>query len=379
MIKRSSILVLLWTLVFASVLGQGHGAGAAEPAGGHRVTGVLISPSGRVAVVNDTLSREGDRVDGAEIVSIGVGGVRMRMGSREATVYVGSNAVWEDSSRPTTQASPEPVQRQSLQGSMRSAGSGSSQAATLARLDEAALHGPVQRGETLSGIAQRYLSDGVSMDQMMTALFQANPQAFSGNINVLYEGALLRIPDENALRRQPPAAATAEVARQQIHWRNGYEQSAQLAKVSDQEMYGPVSNGETLSGIAERMLHHGVTRNQVMIALFEANPQAFSGNINVLYEGAVLRIPDGDELRSQAPETASAEVVRQTDSWLSGAWQQARSITAPTHDGMEEDMHSSGHRETLVAYSRAAVHGSIRLENLLSLSGVRATHSLSLS
>jgi FimV-like protein len=376
MIKRSSILVLLWTLVLASVPAQQRGAGAAEPTAGHRVTGVLISPSGRVAVVNDTLSREGDRVDGAEIVSIVVGAVRMRMGSREATVFVGSNAVWEDSSRPSAEVSRRPMQRQSLSGSIRPAGSGSFQAATLARFDEGELHGPVQRGETLSGIAQRYLIDGMSMDQMMIAVFQANPQAFSGNINVLYEGALLRIPDENSVHRQPPAAAAAEVARQQIHWRNGSERAVRLAKVSDREMYGPVSSGETLSGIAEGMLRHGVTRNQVMIALFDANPQAFSGNINVLYKGAILRIPDGEELRSQAPETASAEVVRHTDSWLSGAWRQARSTTAPAPHGTEEGMHSSGHRETLASYSRAPVYGSTRLEDSWSLPSIRETYAL---
>ena len=67
----------------------------------------------------------------------------------------------------------------------------------------------------------------------------------------------------------------------------------------------------------------------MMIALFRANPRAFTGNINVLHEGAVLRIPDGDELHDQRPETATAEVLRQTDAWRAGSWRQARLTLAP--------------------------------------------------
>jgi len=85
--------------------------------------------------------------------------------------------------------------------------------------------------------------------------------------------------------------------------------------------------------------------NQMMIALFRANPHAFSGNINVLYEGAVLRIPDGDELRSQPPGTATAEVVRQTDAWQTGSRQQARLTMPPVPDGAEAHIIHVGSRD----------------------------------
>jgi len=63
----------------------------------------------------------------------------------------------------------------------------------------------------------------------MIALFQANPQAFSNNINVLLEGATLRIPDENELGRRTPATATAEVVRQTKLRETSYEQHATLS------------------------------------------------------------------------------------------------------------------------------------------------------
>ena len=60
-----------------------------------------------------------------------------------------------------------------------------------------------------------------------------------------------------------------------------------------------------------------------MIALFQSNPHAFGNNINVLRKGAVLRIPDEHDLRRQTPETATAEVARQTKEWQTGFEQHA--------------------------------------------------------
>ena len=55
------------------------------------------------------------------------------------------------------------------------------------------------------------------------------------------------------------------------------------------------------------------TINQMMIALFEANPRAFRDNINILKAGALLRIPDETALRRYTHETATAAVLRHMD------------------------------------------------------------------
>lgn len=58
--------------------------------------------------------------------------------------------------------------------------------------------------------------------------------------------------------------------------------------------------------------------NQTMIALFRANPEAFSGNnINRLRAGSILRIPDVADIQSVSRAEATAEVARQQEAWSS--------------------------------------------------------------
>jgi pilus assembly protein FimV len=85
--------------------------------------------------------------------------------------------------------------------------------------------------------------------------------------------------------------------------------------------YGPVQRAETLWAIAERFRPDGVSVNQMMIAIFQANPEAFAGNINVLRAGSSLRLPDSADLGALTTTVANAEVRRQTDEWQARAAQ----------------------------------------------------------
>ena len=304
MSNRSLLVVLFSTWACASVSAQDF-----------RVTGTVVSSNARLAIVNGEMAREGDRVDGGEILSIDAGVVRILTGSQELKVRLGATGVERRSFSAVTRRDTGERNTTATSQDTNATQASVTQRDVVTRPNTHGVHGPVKLGETLSAIAQYYLGDGVTMDQMMIALFAANPDAFDGNINFLHEGAVLRIPNANELRTQPPEAATAEVARQHSAWSDRYEQQPVFATIPVQD-YGPVKNGETLSSIAEGYLGDGTTMNQMMIALFEANPHAFSGNINVLHEGAVLRIPDSSELRYHPRNTATAEVLRQTDAWL---------------------------------------------------------------
>jgi pilus assembly protein FimV len=79
--------------------------------------------------------------------------------------------------------------------------------------------------------------------------------------------------------------------------------------------YGPVQRGETLWALSDRMRPEGISINQMMIAIFRDNPQAFSGNINILRAGATLHLPESVDFDGLARTVANAEVVRQTDEW----------------------------------------------------------------
>jgi pilus assembly protein FimV len=78
----------------------------------------------------------------------------------------------------------------------------------------------VQPRETLWGIASRYRPDSrLTMNQTMLAIFEANPEAFGGNINILRAGARLRIPSADDIYRIDRAYAFNEAKRQNAAWR----------------------------------------------------------------------------------------------------------------------------------------------------------------
>jgi pilus assembly protein FimV len=77
-----------------------------------------------------------------------------------------------------------------------------------------------------------------------------------------------------------------------------------------------VQRGETLWGIASAMRPDSrLSMNQTMLAIFEANPQAFQGNINILSAGATLQIPSADDIYRIDRRDALSEVIRQHSAW----------------------------------------------------------------
>ena len=80
-----------------------------------------------------------------------------------------------------------------------------------------------------------------------------------------------------------------------------------------------IRKGEGLYSISGKYRYEGVTRFQVVIAIYRANQDIFpDGNINVLREGQVLRMPSREEVMAVAP----VEAARQ--------WQSMTTKPAPT-------------------------------------------------
>ena len=75
-------------------------------------------------------------------------------------------------------------------------------------------------------------------------------------------------------------------------------------------------SGETLSGIASEVSSGDAARSRAwMLAIYQANPSAFEGNMNVLRSGAVLRIPEGSAVSAISASEAGAEIRRQYTAW----------------------------------------------------------------
>lgn len=89
-------------------------------------------------------------------------------------------------------------------------------------------------------------------------------------------------------------------------------------------VYGPVAASETLWSIAERTRPGtGITNQQMMLALLEANPGAFAnGNINSLRTGAKLRIPSAEQIRKVSVTEAYDKAQAQNKNWREPAKRQ---------------------------------------------------------
>ena len=81
--------------------------------------------------------------------------------------------------------------------------------------------GPVRGGQTLWSIAEAWRPDGsVTMNQVMLAILERNPQAFAGNnVNRLQRGAVLVMPDLAAVQAIAPNEAVRRVREQNAAWR----------------------------------------------------------------------------------------------------------------------------------------------------------------
>ncbi|SFI21327.1 pilus assembly protein FimV [Nitrosomonas sp. Nm34] len=80
-------------------------------------------------------------------------------------------------------------------------------------------YGPVARGETLTRIAKKVTPEGVDLNQMLIALYQANQNAFFGkDMNLLKVGAILRIPDQNEISPVSQVEATRKIGTQAANW-----------------------------------------------------------------------------------------------------------------------------------------------------------------
>ena len=101
--------------------------------------------------------------------------------------------------------------------------------------------------------------------------------------------------------------------------------------VASGDRYGPTGRNDTLWKIAEQVRpDRGVSMEQTMLGLLNANPDAFyKHNINNLKAGYVLRVPTRDDLAAVSRAEAKAEVRMQNQEWREGRPRPSRLASAP--------------------------------------------------
>ena len=90
-------------------------------------------------------------------------------------------------------------------------------------------YGPVRKGENLAGIASALKPEGVSLEQMLVALFQSNKQSFAGNnMNRLKAGQILRVPEAGQAEEVKTNEAAKQVKAHSADW-HAYRQKLAAA------------------------------------------------------------------------------------------------------------------------------------------------------
>jgi pilus assembly protein FimV len=134
----------------------------------------------------------------------------------------------------------------------------------------AGTYGPVKRGETLGKIAAKVKSEGVTLEQMLAALYRANARAFDGkNMNRLRAGQILTVPKGEDAAGIPNDEANKEIRVQAADWRAYRDRLA-----------GAVAIGET-----------------------QGARQAAGGRITMPIEDKVASAPGADKLRLSRGDT----------------------------------------------------------------------------
>ena len=98
------------------------------------------------------------------------------------------------------------------------------------------------------------------------------------------------------------------------------ESGAVPAETAGGDVYGPVKASDTLWEIARDYRPGNASIHQTMLAIQQANPDAFiRNNINLLRKGQVLRIPSESEIRNLNNRQAISRVAEQNREWSGDA------------------------------------------------------------
>ena len=138
------------------------------------------------------------------------------------------------------------------------------------------------------------------------------------------------------------------------------------------EVLATVRRGQTLSGIAAGMDRQGHSLDQAMLALLNANPEAFiGGNIHRVRSGAVLRMPATAGFSQADAATAAALVREQTAQWR----QASRPVQQPADAGTTAAAAAPAATAATPAAAAPASGARLEIAPAAAAAGTQATES----
>ncbi|MBI3147190.1 MAG: FimV family protein [Betaproteobacteria bacterium] len=113
-------------------------------------------------------------------------------------------------------------------------------------------YGPTKKGDTLGKIARQVKPEGVTLEQMLVALFQSNQGAFDGkNMNRLRTGQAINVPGADQVAAIASNDATKLVRIQAADWRSYRDRVAGAPSSSQSEGMGQAASGRITTAVVD--------------------------------------------------------------------------------------------------------------------------------
>ncbi len=200
-------------------------------------------------------------------------------------------------------------------------------------------YGPIQRGETLGKIAKEVMPEGVTLEQMLVALYRSNADAFiNKNLNLVRTGKILRVPDREEVAAITKGEAVKVYRTHVADW-NSYRQ-----KVADSAGKAPADGRTAVSGkITTKVEEKGpggeskdvvrLSKGETPGAAAKGKPRSSAERIRALEEEAVARekaLKDANERVTQLEKTIQdmKKLAELKSPGMAAAQQQAQQAAA---------------------------------------------------
>lgn len=144
----------------------------------------------------------------------------------------------------------------------------------------------------------------------------AAPQAVQPVAPPIVKSATAPVPQTGVFAPVPSASAKGDAGKPAKAGKSEIKPVEPRQGVVEAGSYGPVKKGETLSAIATQLKPEGYNLEQMLVALYQSNAQAFAGkNMHRLKTGQILRVPDEQEIASVGRAEAGRELKAHTADW----------------------------------------------------------------